>query len=93
MGERSAAELPELEKVCLAAYVEGLRAEGCDASFEAVQRAHALQMLMFAGLSALPLEHLDKPPTDELRRIARERADSLRFILDLVAATAPMSAA
>lgn len=93
MGERSAAELPELERACLPAYVEGLRAEGCDVPLEVVERGHALQVLLFAGLSALPLEHLDKPPPDELRRIARERAESLRFILDLVDATAPVSAA
>lgn len=92
MGERSADHLPELEKVCLPAYVEGLRAEGCDVPLDVVQRAHALQMLVFAGFSALPLEHLDKAPTDELRRIARERAESLRFILDLVDATARVSA-
>jgi hypothetical protein len=88
MGERSAAELPELEKACLTAYVEGLRAEGCEVPFEVIERAHALQMLLFAGLSAIPLEHLDQIPTPELQRIARERADSARFILDLVDATA-----
>ncbi len=88
LGERPAACLPELEARCLPAYVEGLRAEGCQAGLDVVQRAHALQMLLFSGLSAIPFEHLGKPPTTELHRIADERAQAARFMLDLVAATA-----
>lgn len=88
LGERPADCLSELEARCPAAYVEGLRSEGCQASPHAVQRAHALQMLLFSGLSAIPFEHLGKPPTAELHRIAGERAQAARFMLDLVAATA-----
>ena len=44
-------------------------------------------MLIFAGLTAIPFEHLEREPTPELHRIARERAASARFILDLVDAT------
>ncbi|MEO6713285.1 MAG: phosphotransferase [Mycobacteriales bacterium] len=92
-GERDAAQLPELERACLPAYVEGLRAEGCEVPIEIVERSHALQMLVFAGLSALPLEQLDMAPTPELERVARGRAEGLRFMLDLVDATAKVSAA
>lgn len=92
-GERPAASLAELEEVCLPAYVEGLRAEGCDVPLEVVRRAHALQLLMFCGLSSLPLEQLGADPTPELQRVVKERAESLRFILDLVASTARVSAA
>ncbi len=87
LGEREADCLPGLEARCLAAYVEGLHSEGCEAAPELVQRAHALQMLLFSGLSAIPFEHLGKPPTAKLQRIARERAQAARFMLDLVAAT------
>jgi hypothetical protein len=87
MGERPAADLDVLESTCLAAYVRGLRDEGCDVSPEVVRRAHALLMLMFAGFSAIPFEHLGSEPTRELQRIAGERAQSARFILDLVAET------
>jgi hypothetical protein len=45
-------------------------------------------MLIFSGMSAIPGEHLDSPPTPELRRIAAERATAARFMLDLVDATA-----
>jgi Phosphotransferase enzyme family len=88
MGERPAAELPVLESVCLPAYVRGLRDEGCDVPPEVVRRAHALLMLLFSGFSSIPFEHLGSEQTRELERIAVERAESLRFILDLVAETA-----
>lgn len=92
-GERAASEMPELERACLPAYVDGLRAEGCDVPLEVVERSHALHMLVFAGLSALPLEQLNQAPTPELERVARGRAEALRFILDLVDATAEVSVA
>lgn len=89
MGERPASDLPMLEAACLPAYVRGLHDEGCDVGVDVVRRAHALLMLMFSGFSAIPFEHLEQPPTPRLVAVARERAASARFILDLVAATAP----
>ncbi len=86
-GERSADDLPELEEVCLAAYVEGMRAEGTEIPLRTIARAHALLALLFAGLSGVPFEHLGDPVTDELLRVARERAAAARFLLDLVDAT------
>jgi hypothetical protein len=87
-GERPADGLPELEQVCVPAYVEGLRAEGCDVPLHTVQRAHALQSLLFSGLSAVPLELLGAAPSPEAHRIARERATMATFLLDLVDSTA-----
>ncbi|RYP83049.1 hypothetical protein EKO23_20185 [Nocardioides guangzhouensis] len=87
VGRRSSADLAELEDLCLAEYVEGLRAEGCDVPLDVVRRAHALHLLIFTGLSTLPFEHLDQPPTPELHALARERAAIARFSLDLVDAT------
>jgi hypothetical protein len=86
-GERPADELAELEAACAPAYVEGLREEGADVPLDIVQRAHALQSLLFAGLSAVPLENLGAPPTPELHRIAAERAQLATFLLDLVDST------
>ena len=88
MGERPAAELPGLEAACLPAYVEGLRAEGTEVPLATVGRAHALLALLFSGLSAIPFEHLGEPVTDELMRVARERAAAAGFLLDLVDSTA-----
>ncbi|MEP6760646.1 MAG: phosphotransferase [Sporichthyaceae bacterium] len=87
-GERAASCLPSLERACLPAYHQGLRDEGVDVDVDRLRRAHALLMLEFAGLSAVPFELLEAPPTDEGLRITTERAAAARFILDLVADTA-----
>ncbi|MDT0352014.1 phosphotransferase [Pseudonocardia charpentierae] len=88
LGERPAAALPGEEGACLAAYLAGLRAEGCDVEATVVERGHALQMLLFSALPSLPFELLDGPPTPAAIEIARQRAAAARFILDLVATTA-----
>jgi len=54
-----------------------------------VRRAHALMMLLFAGLSSVPFELMEGQPSAEKVRICRERAAAARFMLDLAAATAP----
>jgi Phosphotransferase enzyme family len=87
LGERPAAALPGDEQACLPAYVEGLRAEGCGADVATVLRGHALQMLLFGALPALPFELLDGEPTPTALSISRQRAAAARFVLDLVAAT------
>ena len=88
MGRRRSDDLAEVDDAIVRAYVAGLRAEGCELPLEVVRRAHALQLLVFTGLSTLPFEHLDSPPTPELHHVAAERAAIARFSLDLVDATA-----
>lgn len=89
LGERSADCLPALKARCLPAYVDGLCAEDLDVDHGIVRRAHALQRLLFSGLSALPFEHLDAPPTPQLHDVAQNReARSAAYILDLVDAAA-----
>ena len=87
LGERPAAALPDDERACLAAYVDGLRAEGCDVEVSAVERGLALVMLLFGALPSLPFELLDAPPTPAAIEVSRQRAAAARFVLDLVAAT------
>jgi hypothetical protein len=87
IGRRSTDDLRQRDEACLAAYVEGLRAEGSTVSDADVRRAHALQLLIFTGLSTLPMEHLEEAPTPELVRMSQERAAIARFSLDLVDAT------
>ena len=87
IGRRAAALLNETEDGCLPAYVDGLRAEGLDLTPELVRRAHALQLLIFTGLSTLPFEYLGEPPTPEAHAMAAERAAIARFSLDLVDST------
>ncbi len=71
LGERPAAALPDDERACLAAYVDGLRAEGCDVDGSVVERGHALEMLLFGALPSLPFELLDAPPTPAAIEISR----------------------
>ena len=87
LGRSPAEELNRNEKACTSAYVEGLHREGCDVDAARVRRTHALLMLIFSGISAIPAEHLGSAPTPELLRISAERAAAARFMLDLVDAT------
>jgi hypothetical protein len=87
-GERPASSMRALEEACLMSYHRGLQHEGVDVDVDRLRRAHALLMLEFAGLSSIPFELLEAPPTDEGLRIATERAAAARFMLDLVADTA-----
>ncbi|MBM7520141.1 phosphotransferase [Nocardioides nitrophenolicus] len=84
IGRRAAHDLAERDATCLAAYVDGLAAEGVDLDLGAVRRAHALQLLIFSGLSAIPFEVLEEEPTNALRAMAATRAAIARYSLDLV---------
>lgn len=86
-GERPAGTLPELERACVPAYVDGLRAEGSAVTFEQVQRCHALLLTIYYAIPALPFEHRDAAPTPALHRLHAERAAATRFVLDLLDAT------
>lgn len=81
-GRRPAADLAELDAHCLAAYVAGLRAEGEATPESVVARGHALKTWIFSGISSLPVELLDRPPTPELRRVAAARAAITEYALD-----------
>jgi hypothetical protein len=89
IGKRSAEGLVELDEAIVAAYVAGLRAEGCELPEAVVRRAHALCLLLMTGLSAVPFDLFDGPVDERTTRIAADRAELTRFSLDLVAATSP----
>jgi hypothetical protein len=55
-----------------------------DVGVDVLWRAHALQLLLFTGLSALPFDLLDALPEDALRATAATRAAIARHVLDLV---------
>lgn len=84
IGRRGADDLGERDEACVASYHRGLAAEGVDVDVAALWRAHALQLLLFTGLSAIPFELLDAPPDDALRATAATRAALARHALDLV---------
>jgi hypothetical protein len=88
VGRGRALDLGALDEAIVPAYVEGVRAEGWELDASVVRRAHALQLMLFTGLSTLPFEYLDSPPSPELHAIATERAAIARFTLDLLDQTA-----
>jgi Phosphotransferase enzyme family len=87
VGRRGSDNLADVDDTIFAAYMAGLRAEECWIPDDVVRRAHALQLLIFTGLSTLPVELLESEPTPELHQVAAARADIARFSLDLVDAT------
>lgn len=90
LGRRPAAELTGLERVVVPAYVQGLRDEGTEVDVATIRRAHALHMMIYNGLSAMPFELLGGPLTPEAFGLARERAALATFALDLVEETTPL---
>ncbi|MDO5745874.1 MAG: phosphotransferase [Micrococcaceae bacterium] len=91
IGRGPAARLQAIDAAILSSYVEGLRAEGCQVSREIVRRAHALHLMLFTGLSCLPIEHLGSEQTPALHRIASERAAVARFSLELLRTSPPVT--
>ncbi|WP_322938569.1 phosphotransferase [Nocardioides bizhenqiangii] len=87
IGRRSADDLAERDAASAVAYRDGLAAVGVDLPLATVTRSHALQLLIFTGLSSMPFEHFAAPPTPELFALATTRAEIARFSLDLVDAT------
>jgi hypothetical protein len=88
-GQRRAADLPDLETACLAAYVAGVNAEGGAAELAQVRRIHAVLMTVFSALPSLPVEHFGEEPTPQLRQLFLSRAAIARFVLDLLDDTRP----
>ena len=84
IGRRTADSLAEIEAEILPAYVRGLADEGRLVDQDLVGRLHALQMMVFSGLSIMPFEHLAAPPSADLIKLARDRATIAEFCLDLV---------
>lgn len=94
IGRRAAQSLGGLDALSeqlLTAYADGLALEDYVVDPAQLRRAHALEVFLWCGLSALPFEHLDLP-VPQLQAIAVERAALTRFSLDLLAATEPVSA-
>ena len=84
VGRRRAYDLADLDDAIVAAYVRGLRAEGCTVPEEQVRRGHALCLLLMTGLSTVPFDLFNAPMTPETQRTAAERALIARYALDLV---------
>ena len=84
LGRGDVSELGARGEACLASYRAGLAEEGVAVDLATLRRAHALQLLLFTGLSSIPFELLGEEPTDALRAMAATRAAIARHSLDLV---------
>jgi hypothetical protein len=91
LGRRGAHDLASLDEAIVAAYVDGLRAEGCTVPEEQVRRGHALCLLLMTGLSTVPFDLFNASMTPKIQRTAAERAAVARYALDLVDTTAAMT--
>ena len=88
IGKRSAESLAEVDEAIIPAYVEGLRAEGSDIPEAVVRRGHAIRSLLMTGISTVPVDLFERPMSDEVQRIAADRALIARYLLDRLDATA-----
>lgn len=79
-------QLSTLEAASLPAYARGLQDEGCAVALETLRCTHALLMLVFWGLSAVPLEVLFGMAPPGPAAVVRDRARAAAFVLDLVEA-------
>ncbi len=84
LGRRPAATLAETDAAVVPEYVQGLAAEGMVVDPAPVNRLHAIQMLIFSGLSSMPFEHLESPSSPQIERLASDRAALATYCLDSV---------
>lgn len=87
IGRRPADDLAATDAQIVSAYIDGLAAEGYSFDPTRLTRLHLLQMAVFTGLSSMPVEHLDSPPSPELDQLAASRAAITTYCLDQIEAT------
>ncbi|GAA4758094.1 phosphotransferase [Gordonia alkaliphila] len=84
IGKRSADDLELRAGVIVEAYAAGLAEEGEPVAVDVIERAHALQLALFSGLPALPVELLDREPDAALQALVAARARIARYSLRLL---------
>jgi hypothetical protein len=75
--------LPEISSTILAAHAEGLAAEGHRATIDQIRGGYLAGLVLRSAFSAIPLETLDQPPTDQVVELWVERLRMTRTLLDL----------
>jgi hypothetical protein len=83
-GVLAAADLPSLHEVLIDAYVRGLADEGQPIDDEEVVRAGMdIGLSVRSAFTALPVERLAAPPTDELAAHIAQRVELTRYLVEL----------
>ena len=75
--------MPPIHAAILPAYIEGLREEQVDPSFDDVRRGFIGGLLLRSAFTALPLDRLRRPTTDDDVAVFARRGRYARFLLDL----------
>jgi hypothetical protein len=76
-------DLVALRDVVVPAYVAGLAVEGVDVAEAEVRRAMDTAITLRSAFSALPLERLGEPVTDELAALVAHRVELTRHLVDV----------
>lgn len=90
-GTMPGAALEHLEPLCVGAYCDGLAEAGTTVPRNQVRRGLAVSIAVFSGLTAVVSDRLTDEDTVEVRSLIAGRLDMVRFVLNLLAATAPWS--
>ena len=93
-GQLRAGELPGLHDIILDAYAEGLADEGFPAGRDDARTGFDGGILLRSTFTALPLERLHEPLTDELAALIEERIELTAYLcglgLETVSSPSPM---
>jgi hypothetical protein len=82
-GVLSAADLPDLHELLVQSYVAGLADEGYRLTEDVVRAGMEIGLSVRSAFTALPLERLEEPITDDLRRTFASRIALTRYLVDV----------
>jgi len=82
-GTLPADRLPEISSAILVAHADGLAAEGHRATIDQIRGGYLSGLVLRSAFSAIPLERLAEPPTDQLVEHWADRLRMTRALLDL----------
>jgi hypothetical protein len=82
-GVLSAADLSDLHDLLVRAYVAGLADEGYRLDADVARTGMDIGLAVRSAFTALPLERLGEPITDELRRTFASRIELTRYLVDV----------
>jgi hypothetical protein len=82
-GVLTAGDLPAIHDSLVPSFVAGMAAYGVDVDPADVTYGYVGSLVARSALTSMPFEALGAPPTDELARRFRQRAELTRYLVDL----------